>query len=246
MPTGGAFGGKEDVVCQIHVALQARVTGRSVRMVLTRPESMRVNPKRHATVITMKTGAARDGRILAQQISILGDTGAYASLGQPVMTRAATHSIGPYAVPNVDVECFAVYTNKPPAGAYRGFGATQAHFAAETQMDLIAEALRLSPFDIRRTNALRVGASTVTGQVLTESVGLLDCLERVEAHVHTAQALPAAELPRVRWIGNHRCDHLPAFLAACLPAMYNARDGRRTIMPVTIASHRNPGSAGQP
>ncbi|MCE1252827.1 MAG: molybdopterin-dependent oxidoreductase [Anaerolineae bacterium] len=183
MPTGGAFGGKEDICCQIHAALLARVTGRPVRMVLGRPESIRVHPKRHATVISMKTGVSRDGYILAQQVKILGDTGAYASLGQPVMTRAATHSLGPYAVPHVDVECYAVYTNNPPAGAYRGFGATQAHFAAENQMDLIAEKLGLSPFEIRRKNALKIGASTATGQILNDSVGLLECLERVEQYV---------------------------------------------------------------
>jgi xanthine dehydrogenase molybdenum-binding subunit len=195
MPTGGAFGGKEDICCQIHAALLARITGRPVRMALSRPESLRVHPKRHATVITLRTGAAKDGRILAQQVRILGDTGAYASLGEPVMTRAATHSIGPYDVPNVSVECYAVYTNNPPAGAYRGFGATQAHFAAETQMDRVAEALGISPFEIRRINALRVGGSTATGQVLVDSVGLLECLERTEALVRQRQTEEAAEPP---------------------------------------------------
>ncbi len=195
MPTGGAFGGKEDICCQIHAALLARVTGRPVRMVLSRPESIRVHPKRHAMVITIKTGAAKDGRILAQQVHILGDNGAYASLGVPVMTRAATHSIGPYAVPNVAVECYAVYTNNPPAGAYRGFGATQVHFAAETQMDLIAEALGISAFEIRRINALRVGESTATGQVLKDSVGLVECLERVETRVRAAQSRDVEPLP---------------------------------------------------
>ena len=183
MPTGGAFGGKEDICCQIHAALLARVTGRPVMMVLGRPESMRVHPKRHATIITLRTGASRDGRILAQRARIIGDTGAYASLGVPVMTRAATHSIGPYAVPDVAVECYAVYTNNPPAGAYRGFGVTQVHFAVETQMDIVAESLGIRPVEIRRINALRVGAATSTGQVLTESVGLLDCLDEVESRV---------------------------------------------------------------
>ncbi len=187
MPTGGAFGGKEDICCQIHAALLARVTRRPVMMVLGRPESMRVHPKRHATIITLKTGASRDGRILAQRARIIGDTGAYASLGVPVMTRAATHSIGPYAVPNVAVECYAVYTNNPPAGAYRGFGVTQAHFAAETQMDIVAESLGILPAEMRRINALRVGATTSTGQVLTESVGLLDCLDEVESRVEAAR-----------------------------------------------------------
>jgi selenium-dependent xanthine dehydrogenase len=196
MPTGGAFGGKEDVIGQIQTALVARLTGRPVRLVLSRSESMRTHPKRHATKITMKSGITRDGRVLAQKIRILGDTGAYASLGGPVMTRAATHSTGPYEVPNVAVECYAVYTNNPPAGAFRGFGATQAHFAAESQMDVIAEAVGLSPFELRRRNALKVGSSTATGQVLRDSVGLLDCLARVEAAMGEALAAqPEPELP---------------------------------------------------
>lgn len=195
MPTGGAFGGKEDICCQIHAALLAQVTGRPVLMALSRTESIRVHPKRHATTIQMKTGYTREGKIIAQQVRIVGDTGAYASLGQPVMTRAATHSLGPYVVPNVSVECYAVYTNNPPAGAYRGFGATQAHFAAETQMDLIAEALGISSFEIRRRNGLRVGESTTTGQVLIDSVGLQDCLDKVEEYVNAAQSRPTEKLP---------------------------------------------------
>ena len=188
MPTGGAFGGKEDVICQVHVALLARATGRPVRLVLSRRESMRTHPKRHATIITMKTGAMIDGRIVAHQARILGDTGAYASLGGPVMTRAATHSTGPYEVPNVDVDCYAVYTNNPPAGAYRGFGATQSQFAAESQMDLVAKALGMSSFEIRRINALRPGSLTSTGQRLDESVGLLECLDKLEVAVQAAEA----------------------------------------------------------
>jgi selenium-dependent xanthine dehydrogenase len=193
MPTGGAFGGKEDIMGQIHVALLAQATRHPVKLVFSRPESMRTHPKRHATTIHMRTGATKDGRIVAQKIHILGDTGAYASLGGPVMTRAATHSTGPYDIPNVSVECYAVYTNNPPAGAFRGFGATQAHFAAESQMDLVAEAVGLSPFEIRRRNALQVGATTASGQVLRESVGLLECLNRVRAAVEEIQAQTGPE-----------------------------------------------------
>ena len=176
---GGAFGGKEDIAGQIHVALLAQITGRPVKLVYTREESMIAHPKRHACVIRLKTGAKRDGRLTAVEASILGDSGAYASLGPYVMTRAATHSLGPYEVPNAKVDCHAMYTNNPPAGAYRGFGSTQAHFAAETQMDVVAHKLGISPFEIRRKNALRVGSVTVTGQELRESVGLLDTIDRV-------------------------------------------------------------------
>lgn len=188
MPTGGAFGGKEDICTQIHTALLAWVTRRPVMMVLSRSESMRVHPKRHATVITVKSGVMQDGRILAHRIRILGDTGAYASLGVPVMTRAATHAAGPYDIPNVDVDCYAVYTNNPPAGAFRGFGVTQVHFAIESQMDIIAEALGISPIELRRRHALRVGASTITGQRLRESVGLLECLDKVEEKLRALEA----------------------------------------------------------
>jgi selenium-dependent xanthine dehydrogenase len=185
---GGAFGGKEDIHVQIHVALLAQATGRPAKLVFTRQESMIVHPKRHATVIRLKTGATKAGKLLAVQAHIVGDTGAYASLGEPVMTRTATHASGPYEVPNFKVDCYAVHTNNPPAGAYRGFGVPQATFASETQMDILAEKLRMSPFELRRINALKVGATTATGQTLRESVGLLECLERVESQIPNLQS----------------------------------------------------------
>ncbi len=180
MPTGGAFGGKEDIHTQIHAALLAQVTQRPVKLTFSRAESLRVHPKRHPTVISLRTAASREGDILAHQAGILGDTGAYASLGAAVMTRSANVSTGPYEIPNVHIECDTVYTNNPPAGSFRGFGATQAHFAVESHLDAIARELGLSPFEFRRRNALRVGSHTNTGQLLTESVGLLECIDRVE------------------------------------------------------------------
>lgn len=188
---GGAFGGKEDIAGQIHVALLARLTGRPVKLVYTRQESMIAHPKRHACVIRLKTGAQKDGKLTAVEAVILGDSGAYASLGPYVMTRAATHSLGPYDVPNARVECNAMYTNNPPGGAYRGFGAPQAHFAAETQMDILAERLGISPLELRRKNALRVGSVTVTGQELRESVGLLDTMDRVAEALERQEAPPS-------------------------------------------------------
>ncbi|TEU14096.1 MAG: 2Fe-2S iron-sulfur cluster binding domain-containing protein, partial [Anaerolineales bacterium] len=196
---GGAFGGKEDVHVQIHVALLAQATGRPVKLVFTRQESMIVHPKRHATVIRLKTGATKAGKLLAVQAHIVGDTGAYASLGEPVMTRTATHASGPYEVPNFKVDCYAVHTNNPPAGAYRGFGVPQATFASETQMDILAEELGMSPFDLRRVNALKVGATTATGQTLQESVGLLECLERVESQISNLQPLISNLQSRRGW-----------------------------------------------
>lgn len=185
-PVGGAFGGKEDISVQIHVALLAQATQRPVKLVYSREESIVAHPKRHATTIRLKTGATRDGRLTAVQATIWGDTGAYASLGEHVMTRSATHAAGPYEVPNVWVDCYAAYTNNTPAGAMRGFGVPQVCFAMETQMDILAERLGLDPLELRRRNALRLGSTTATGQVLRESVGLLETIDRVAAALQEA------------------------------------------------------------
>lgn len=183
---GGAFGGKEDITVQIPVALLAKATGRPVKLVFSREESMRVHPKRHATTIHLKVGATRTGQLTAVQATIWGDAGAYASLSEPVMTRTATHAAGPYQVPHVKIDCYAAYTNNPPSGAMRGFGVPQAIFAIESLMDLLAEKLGLHPLELRRRNALRVGSVTATGQRLRESVGLLETIDRVDAAVREA------------------------------------------------------------
>ncbi len=180
---GGGFGGKEDIAGQIHAALLAQATGRPVKLLFSRRESMMVHPKRHATQIRVRIGAKKDGRLVAVQTELYGDTGAYASLGEKVMTRATTHSAGPYEVPHVKADCYAVYTNNPPAGAFRGFGVTQSAFAIESMMDMLAHALGMDPVEIRRKNALREGSVTSTGQVLREGVGLLECIEKVEAEM---------------------------------------------------------------
>ncbi|MGH9843197.1 MAG: molybdopterin-dependent oxidoreductase [Blastocatellia bacterium] len=180
---GGAFGGKEDVSVQIHVALAAMITKRPVKMVLSRKESLLVHPKRHATIIKMKTGAKKDGRITAHEAEIWGDGGAYASLSSHVMLRATTHAAGAYEVKNVKVDTFAMYTNNVPSGAFRGFGVTQSVFAMESQMDQLAEALSLSPVEIRRKNVLNYGKQTLAGQLMTESCGLADALETVAAEM---------------------------------------------------------------
>lgn len=177
---GGGFGGKEDIAGQIHAALLANATGRPVKLLFDRRESLMVHPKRHATQIRVRIGAKRDGRLTAVETELFGDTGAYASLGEKVMTRATTHSAGPYEAPHVSADCYAMYTNNPPAGAYRGFGVLQSTFAIESMMDMLAEKLGLDPIELRRINALRIGSVTNTGQVLRESVGLLECIERVE------------------------------------------------------------------
>jgi xanthine dehydrogenase molybdenum-binding subunit len=188
---GGAFGGKEDPTVQIHVALLAQKTKRAVKMVFSRKESLLVHPKRHATMIKMKTGARKDGALVAHEVEIFGDGGAYASLSNHVMLRSTTHAAGPYEVPNVRVNTYAMYTNNVPSGAFRGFGVTQVGFAMESQMDELARALGISPVEIRRKNILKYGKRTLAGQVLTESCGLEACLEKVAAEMdkHTFVAV---------------------------------------------------------
>ena len=182
---GGGFGGKEDIMGQIHVALLARATNRPVKMLYSRRESMIAHPKRHATTIRMRTGAKRDGTLVAVRAEIFGDSGAYASLGDKVMTRAATHAAGPYDVPNVKIDCYAMYTNNPPSGAFRGFGVTQSAFAVESNMDILARELGIDPIELRRKNALHIGATTSTGQTVRESAGLDKCIELVEREVRS-------------------------------------------------------------
>ncbi len=179
--TGGGFGGKEDIAGQIHAALLAQATGCPVKLLFTRRESLLVHPKRHATTIRVKLGAHSDGTLLAAETELFGDTGAYASLGDKVMTRATTHSAGPYIIPNVSSDCYATYTNNPPAGAFRGFGVMQACFAIESAMDDLAAHLGLDPLALRLKNALRAGSETNTGQLLDASVGLVACLEAIQA-----------------------------------------------------------------
>ncbi len=178
---GGGFGGKEDIAGQIHAALAAYHTGRPVKILFDRNESLIVHPKRHATQIRVRLGAKKDGALVAVQTELYGDTGAYASLGDKVMGRATTHSAGPYIIPHVKSDCYAMYTNNPPAGAFRGFGALQSIFAIETAMDELSEVLDIDPVELRRMNALKEGSITNTGQMLSESVGLLECID----HVHT-------------------------------------------------------------
>jgi xanthine dehydrogenase molybdenum-binding subunit len=180
---GGGFGGKEDIAGQIHAALLAQASGRPVKLLFDRHESMLVHPKRHFTQIRVRAGTKRDGRLIAVETELYGDTGAYASLGEKVMERATTHSTGPYEIPNVASDCYAMYTNNPPAGAFRGFGVTQATFAIESMMDMLAAELGMDPVGFRRKNALAEGGTTSTGQILRDSVGLKECIDKAEAEL---------------------------------------------------------------
>jgi aldehyde oxidoreductase len=190
IPGGGAFGAKNDITLQILLAMGAQYTKRPVKMVLTREESLRVHVKKHAITMHYKTGATRDGKLVAIQAELLIDTGAYGSWGIEVSEQATVFSTGPYDIPNVHVDCTTVYTNNVTCGAMRGFGINQVTFAAESQMDRLAEKLDMDPFVIRRVNAMRPGSTTSTGQVLGTSVGLLDTLAVVEKEL---AALPPVD-----------------------------------------------------
>ncbi|MFV2007514.1 MAG: selenium-dependent xanthine dehydrogenase [Longimicrobiales bacterium] len=176
---GGAFGGKEDLSIQAQTALAALLTGLPVSTVLTREQSMRLHPKRHPLTLRYTAGADADGRLTAVRARIVGDTGAYASVGMKVLERAAGHSCGPYRVPAVDVEAKTVYTNNPPCGAMRGFGANQASFAVEGIMDMLAEKVGIDGYDIRERNVLGPGDAFATGQIMPQGCGIRETLAAV-------------------------------------------------------------------
>jgi len=179
-PSGGAFGGKEDMSVQAQTALLAAVTGRPVKLVLAREESVRLHPKRHPIRLDYRVGCDAEGRLTAVVARLVGDSGAYASVGGKVLERAAGHACGPYRVPAVDVEALAAYTNNPPCGAMRGFGVPQAAFAIEGCLDRLAKDVGLDGWEIRSRNAVDVGDAVTTGQVLEKSVGLRRTLEAVK------------------------------------------------------------------
>jgi aldehyde oxidoreductase len=184
---GGAFGGKEDLSVQGHAALAAWLLNRPVKVVLSREESLRLHPKRHPLSMRYQVGADSQGMLQAARVRIVGDTGAYASVGGKVLERAAGHSCGPYHVPAVDVEAKAVHTNNPPCGAMRGFGANQAAFAIEGVLDEVAARLGLDRWEIRRRNILRPGDPFATGQRMRGSIrGLERCLEAIRPAYESA------------------------------------------------------------
>ncbi|MDA8333782.1 MAG: molybdopterin-dependent oxidoreductase [Peptococcaceae bacterium] len=178
MTTGGAFGGKDDITTEIQAALLAVKTRRPVKMVWSRQESMVCSTKRHPMQIWVKTGATKDGRLMAVEGRVYSDKGAYCSIGHFITKKAGLHLAGPYFVPNIAVDTYAVYTNNTICGPYRGFGILQASFAHESQMDIIAEKVGISPLEIRMKNALRPGMPNATGQIFEHSVGFYDTLLR--------------------------------------------------------------------
>ena len=176
---GGGFGGKEDMSVQHHAALLAQKTGRPVKVKLSRQESILVHPKRHAMEIDLTTACDENGRLTAMKAVIISDTGAYASLGGPVLQRACTHAAGPYNYQNIDITGRAYYTNNPPAGAFRGFGVPQSCFATECNLNQLAEMAGLTPFEIRYINAVRPGDTLPNGQIADENTAIVETLDAV-------------------------------------------------------------------
>ena len=181
-PMGGGFGGKDEITTQIHLALLAYHTKRLVKMEIERDESIVFSWKKHPMILRYKTGVKKDGTLTSNEIYIYADTGAYASLGGPIVNLAVEHSCGPYRVPNTHIEGFCIYTNNGVSGAFRGFGVNQVTFAMESQMDEIAEKLNMDPVLLRRKNILKKGDETGIGSKIETSIGLKKILDEIEKH----------------------------------------------------------------
>lgn len=177
---GGGFGGKEDMTVQHLAALLTYVTKKPVKMKLSRAESLLVHPKRHPFYMDMTMGCDENGNIMGVKAKVKADTGAFASLGGPVLERACTHAAGPYHYQNFEIEGTAYYTNNPPAGAFRGFGVTQTCFATETLLNMMADKVGITPWEIRYRNAIRPGEVLPNGQIVDDSTGLVETLEAVK------------------------------------------------------------------
>ncbi|WP_251860227.1 selenium-dependent xanthine dehydrogenase [Clostridium sp. Marseille-Q2269] len=177
---GGGFGGKEDMSVQHHASLLAFIIKKPVKITLTRKESMKIHPKRHAMEMSITTACDENGNLTAFKADIIADTGAYASLGGPVLQRACTHAAGPYRCPNVQIKGTAVYTNNPPAGAFRGFGVTQSVFASESNLNLLAEKVGISPWEIRFKNAIEPGQALPNGQIADKGTAIKETILAVK------------------------------------------------------------------
>ncbi len=176
MLVGGGFGGKEDMSVQHHAALMAWATGLPVKVKFSRQESIECHVKRHAMEIDVTTACDENGILVGMRASLTSDCGAYASLGGPVLQRACTHIGGPYNFQNIEVVGTCVYTNNPPGGAFRGFGVSQSCFAAESNLNLLAEKVGISPWEIRFRNAIYPGQELPNGQLAGADCGFSECL----------------------------------------------------------------------
>lgn len=178
--TGGGFGGKEDFpsILAGHASLIARLLERPVKLVYRREEDIIASSKRHPALIRMKVATDAGGKIISADIQYYVDGGAFATLSPIVLWRGTVHALGPYVCENILIRSFAMATNKVPCGAYRGFGSPQVIFAGETLIDEIAEELKIDPVEIRRRNGLKIGTKTVTGQLIDQSCGLSETIDK--------------------------------------------------------------------
>ncbi|MBX7245543.1 MAG: selenium-dependent xanthine dehydrogenase [Candidatus Sumerlaeaceae bacterium] len=222
---GGAFGGKEDMSIQGQTALAAALLGQPVKCTLTREESMRVHPKRHPIKMHVKIGADAEGKLTGIWARMIGDKGAYASVGAKVLERAAGHATGPYRFTSVDVESLAVYTNNTPCGAMRGFGANQAAFAIEALLNKIAKLVGVDGWEIRWRNALRQGDTFCTGQVLDKPIGLEKTLLAVKDKFRAAKYAGIACGIKNTGIGNGMPDEGKASITVEAPDRLMIRTG---------------------
>ncbi|MDE2491151.1 MAG: xanthine dehydrogenase family protein [Elusimicrobia bacterium] len=243
--TGGGFGGKEEYPSMIagHAALLALKAKRPVKIVYDRHEDMAATTKRHPAVVRHRTGLTKDGRLVAQDVDVVMDGGAYATLSAVVLSRGTLHATGPYECPNVRVRARAVATNTPPNGAFRGFGAPQTLFAAELHWERISRALGLDALTLRRRNLYREGSVTATGQVLRESIGASECLDLVVKRSDYEKKRKDYDLwnadpakPTWRGIGLSVCHHGAGFTGsgevylASRAAVALTRDGRILVL----------------
>jgi CO/xanthine dehydrogenase Mo-binding subunit len=182
-PTGGGFGGKEEYPSMIalHAALLAMKAGRPVKIVYDRGEDMEATTKRHPSIVRHRTGVDAEGRLVAQDIDVRMDGGAYVTLSPVVLSRGVIHAAGPYRCDDVRIVGRAILTNSPPHGAFRGFGAPQTHFANERHMDVVASAIGMDPIELRRRNLIADGDSTATGQVIADGVDRAALLDHAVA-----------------------------------------------------------------
>ena len=204
--TGGGFGGKEEYPSMIsgHAVLLAIKSGRPVKIIYDREEDMVATTKRHPSIVRHRTAVTREGKLLAMDVDVLLDGGAYVTLSPTVLSRGCIHAAGPYSCDNVRIRGRTVFTNTPPNGAFRGFGAPQTEFAVEVHMDRIAEELGIDPIDLRRINALRPGDITATGQTLREDAS---------AHMVLEEAVRRTDFDRKRreWKGTNKSIGLALF-----------------------------------
>jgi CO/xanthine dehydrogenase Mo-binding subunit len=175
---GGGFGGKEDISVETYIALLAWKTRKPVKLTYSRVESLLYHSKRHPFYMNYKTGASRDGKLLAVQALLISDCGAYSALSPWVLLYATVNATGPYQIPNIHIDSYAVMTNTPITSAFRGFGAPQVNFAYESQMEKLAQALRMNPLELRKRNYLRQGETLSTGWVYERPIPLTELAER--------------------------------------------------------------------